>query len=423
MARATRSILETRTGRLKLAPERRHSAPIGRGLALIYRRGQKAGFWSARILKPDGGHALHRLGEADDYRDADGEHVLSYYQAQDAARAAWQTVHRPTREPLTVAKAAEHYLAWFRQHRKSADRTEGTINAHILPTMGERIVAELTTRELRAWRDRIAAQPARKRTKRGEQTAYRAVPETDDQKRARKATANRCLAVLKAILNKAWQDDRVEDDAAWRRVKPFEKVESPRVRFLTVEECRRLVNASPGGLRELVRAALLTGARYGELARLNAGDFDPERRTVHIAESKSGRPRFVPLSAEGVEFFKAQAPGRHASEPLLRNPHGERWGKGQYQRLLTEAYRAAAIAPPARLHDLRHTYASLLAQAGADLLTISKLLGHADTRITARHYAHLCDRTLARAVETHLPGFGEPAMPENVVPLREEQPA
>ncbi len=57
-------------------------------------------------------------------------------------------------------------------------------------------------------------------------------------------------------------------------------------------------------------------------------------------------------------------------------------------------------------HDLRHIYASLLAQAGADLLTISKLLGHADTRVTSRHYAHLCDTTLGNAVRAYLPGFG-----------------
>jgi integrase len=60
-----------------------------------------------------------------------------------------------------------------------------------------------------------------------------------------------------------------------------------------------------------------------------------------------------------------------------------------------------------RQHQSRHTYASLLAQAGADLLTISKLLGHADTRITSRHYAHLCDKTLANAVNRFLPSFGE----------------
>ncbi len=323
-----------------------------------------------------------------------------------------------------MARAARYKRLETRSARlKSADRTESVINTHILPALGERIVAELTTRELRAWLNQLAAQPARQRTKLGAKQAYRPAPETADQKRARKASANRCLAVLKAVLNKAWQNDLVADDSAWRRVKPFPKVESPRIRFLTVEECRRLVNTSPAGLRELVRAALLTGARYGELARLDVADFDLGRRMLYIAESKSSRPRYVPLSAESVEFFRAQALDKHGDEALLPNHHGERWSKAQYQRPLAEAGTAARIDPPARLHDLRHTYASLLAQAGADLLTISKLLGHADTRITARHYAHLCDKTLARAVETHLPGFGDPAMPGNVVPLREEQPA
>ena len=60
----------------------------------------------------------------------------------------------------------------------------------------------------------------------------------------------------------------------------------------------------------------------------------------------------------------------------------------------------------AQLHEARRSYASALARAGADLLTISKLLGHADTRVTSRHYAHLCDRTLANAVNTMLPAFG-----------------
>jgi len=64
----------------------------------------------------------------------------------------------------------------------------------------------------------------------------------------------------------------------------------------------------------------------------------------------------------------------------------------------------AKVKPAVSFHDLRHTYGSHLAQAGVDLLTISKLLGHADTRITSKHYAHLADKTLAQAV-TKLPSF------------------
>ena len=81
-----------------------------------------------------------------------------------------------------------------------------------------------------------------------------------------------------------------------------------------------------------------------------------------------------------------------------------------------DACARAKIEPAVTFHELRHSYASLLAQAGADLLTISKLLGHADTRVTARHYAHLTDTTLANAVNALLPSFGTVAA-SNVVDL------
>jgi integrase len=84
---------------------------------------------------------------------------------------------------------------------------------------------------------------------------------------------------------------------------------------------------------------------------------------------------------------------------------------------------AAKIEPEVRFHELRHTYASHLAQAGVDLLTISKLLGHADTRITSRHYAHLSDKTFTDAV-AKLPSFGATtpileSVPDRI-PLRDE---
>jgi site-specific recombinase XerD len=102
---------------------------------------------------------------------------------------------------------------------------------------------------------------------------------------------------------------------------------------------------------------------------------------------------------------------------MLVRSDGEAWGKNHQQRPLTEACKRAKITPPLRFHELRHSYASALAQAGADLLTISKLLGHADTRVTSRHYAHLCDRTLANAVNNLLPDFGKEE-PSNVAVIR-----
>ena len=96
--------------------------------------------------------------------------------------------------------------------------------------------------------------------------------------------------------------------------------------------------------------------------------------------------------------------GKTGDELVLTREDGRPWGHNHHVRALQEACKVAKVKPAVSFHELRHTYASHLAQAGVDLLTISKLLGHADTRITAKHYAHLADKTLALAV-TKLPNF------------------
>ena len=213
--------------------------------------------------------------------------------------------------------------------------------------------------------------------------------------------------MFKAILNRAFRDGLVSDDTAWRRVKPFENADEPVTRFLTAAESIRLINACRPDFRPLVKAALFTGARYGELARIKVSDVNTDTGLIYISpEAKSGKGRHVPLSAEGLNFFLSAIVGKTGAAHVFVRADGEPWGKNHHVRLLRAACDQAKIEPAIGFHDLRHTYASLLAQAGADLLTISKLLGHADTRITSRHYAHLCDKTLANAVRTLLPSFG-----------------
>ena len=223
----------------------------------------------------------------------------------------------------------------------------------------------------------------------------------------RKSTANRILTVLKAILNKAFEDGLVPDDKEWRKVKPFKQVDEPNVRFLTVAESIRLINSCEQDFRLLVQAAQFTGCRYGELTRILANHVNLDTGMVYInAETKSDKGRHVPLSDEGLAFFKEQIAGKSGLEYVFTRQDASSWRKNHQSRLMKTAGEQAKIDPPIGFHELRHTYASLLAQAGADLLTISKLLGHADTRITSRHYAHLCDKTLANAVKTLLPNFG-----------------
>ncbi|MBX9905516.1 MAG: site-specific integrase [Burkholderiales bacterium] len=411
MAQSARdSRLETRSARLRLKVKLRHYKAIGSGLTLIYRRtGEGYGTWTAKLALPRGKYALRAIGAADDYQDANGADVLNFHQAQDKARGLSDTVKIDggiVMKPDRVKDAADRYLTWFRQHRKSIKETEHNIRVHIAPALGDHLIHSLTARDIRAWHEKLASRPARLRTGRlSKKPNLRAPAKTDDEKRARRATANRILSVLKAILNRAFQDGRVRDDTAWRQVRPFPKADEARIRFLTDAEGLRLVNASPTDLRALIRGALLTGARHGELAAMRAHDVNLSTRQVYIAQSKSGRPRFVPLNPEGVNLFRDLLAGKTGDALVFTRKDGNPWGKNHHVRALQEACGKAKIKPQIAFHELRHTYASHLAQAGVDLLTISKLLGHADTRMTSKHYAHLADTTLARAV-TKLPSFG-----------------
>jgi site-specific recombinase XerD len=137
---------------------------------------------------------------------------------------------------------------------------------------------------------------------------------------------------------------------------------------------------------------------------MRAADVNVTDSRVYIAESKSGKARHVPLNTEGVALFAEHSAGKNGTAVVFTKADGTSWGKNHYVRALAAACENAEIRPAISFHELRHTYASHLAQAGVDLLAISKLLGHADTRITARHYAHLADKTLSDAV-TRLPSF------------------
>ena len=96
--------------------------------------------------------------------------------------------------------------------------------------------------------------------------------------------------MLKASLNHAYDEGHVPSRDAWgRKLKPFRDVEVARIRYLTIAEARRLINACDAEFRPLVRAALETGARYGELARLEVADFNPDAGTVTVRKSKTGK--------------------------------------------------------------------------------------------------------------------------------------
>jgi integrase len=415
MARTVRDAkLETRTARLRL-PIR--SEPYWRGLekgfALGYRRRGRGGTWLARRRQADGGYAEHRIGTTDDLQDADGVAILDYGQAQKAAREWWRAESRreeghDTRQgPFTVKDAIDDYLkAYERRGGKAVYGTGRATDTHILPSLGSITVAKLTARKITDWHHGLSEKRARARTKRGRKQNYRKVETGSDAIRKRRATANRVLTVLKAALNHAWKSGHVASDDAWRRVKPFKGVETARVRYLSEAECVRLVNACEPAFRNLVHGAILTGCRYSELAGLHAADFNSDSGVVTVRESKAGKPRHVVLTDEGQRLFATLTAAKLGHDPIFLRGDGGAWGKSHQMRPMMEACHRAKIKPAVSFHVLRHTHGSTLAMRGVPMGVIAEQLGHADTRMTEKHYAHLAPSYVADTIRAHFPTLG-----------------
>jgi integrase len=426
--------LETRAARdkLKVGETVHWKCLVPNELHLGYRR-RKAGIpglWIARryIGLDANGVGRYRkvtLGAADDFQDSDGRGILSYADAQKLAyQKAEEKEAPPAHAPVpTVREALDDYLVFLRNEKKSGADAERRVRAHIPPDLANLKIDALTLKKLEAWRNSLVEKPARLRTAHGAPQRFRAAPATENEKRARRATVNRTLTILKGALNRARRHHPGLSDDAWRILKPFAGVASARPGHLSVAEAQRLINAADpeSGFRALVQAALLTGCRYGELCRLTVGDFAHGR--VQVRESKSGKPRTVRLTAEGVEFFRSICVGRPAdalvfSHPVLRDGglRLEAWAPSHQARPMLAACRAANIIPAVGFHQLRHTWASLAVMAGMPLMVVAENLGHTDTRICELHYAHLTASYKDKMIDQFAPTFGI-SVETNVVPM------
>jgi integrase len=415
MARKVRDkALDTREARGKLTPRGKpYYRTIERGLHLGYRRLKGgAGTWWARHYLGSQDYESEPLGIADDLSDADGVAILSYWQAQTKARETM--VHRAHSAagktgPLTIAKVMEDYLDFLDTNRKTGPESRYRYEAFIKPELGHLEVNSLTTDQLTAWLVRLARKAPRLRTAKGEPQRHAEFGNDSDAERRRRATANRTLTILKAGLNRAWRNKRklVPSDAEWRAVEPFQDVNAARVRYLSVAEAQRLINASdPPEFRLLVQAALQTGARYGELTRLRVHDFNPDVGTLAVPISKTGKPRHVILTDEGIEFFRQLCAGRAGDELILAHADGRPWGPGHQGVPMRRACARAKIKPPINFHGLRHTWASLAVMNGVPLLVVAKNLGHTDTTMVQRHYGHMESSYIVDAIRDGAPRFG-----------------
>jgi integrase len=425
--------IEDRTARSKLkARGKPHFRALEPGLHLGYRkpvggRGKAlSGQWVARHYLGAQAYKVEVIGTADDFSDADGISILSYGQAQQEARKRMQRRAKDAAGvtgPLTVLAACEAYVAHLDAVRgeKAAADARNRIETHIRHSSLASIeIDTLRPEMLRAWHVALSKSPPRLRTgtdANGERRSQNLRALSDEESlRRRRVSANRIFSALRASLNLAFREGKVASDQAWRRVRPFQSVDVARIRWLTVDEVRRLVNACDPDFRKLVQAALQTGARYGELCRLEVQDFDARAGTVSVRQSKSGKPRHIFLTDEGRALFQQWCAGRAGAE-LLFTKDGKPWTPSLQNRPMAEAVKRARITPPATFHTLRHTWCSLSAMAGVPLFVVAENLGHRDTRMVERHYGHLAPSFVAAAIRAGAPRFG--MEPEgNVKPLR-----
>ncbi|GAA4746863.1 hypothetical protein GCM10023264_10670 [Sphingomonas daechungensis] len=233
---------------------------ISKGRTLGYRKGRNGGSWVAKYRAPGGDRFQIALGDADDHLDDHANAVLSFSQAQEKAREWFGEIEINEGRrvgPYTVNDALDDYLFAFTG--RSKDKTSWVADRYIRPVLGDHQVRTLTTDTILRFHRGLAEAPAGYRpTKKG----FRKMrPVTESNGRPRRATANRMLTVLRAALNRAFNDGKVGSDLAWRRVKPFPKVDAPRIRYLNPTEAIRVVNAASPTFRPMIQAALLTGGR------------------------------------------------------------------------------------------------------------------------------------------------------------------
>jgi integrase len=209
--------------------------------------------------------------------------------------------------------------------------------------------------------------------------------------------------LLSAIFREAWDREYVELNHV-RGVKLLPEL-NKRVRWLTDDEETKLLAGCAVHLRPIIMVAIHSGMRKGELLSLTWGDVDFDQRLVRVRaeNSKTHRQRYIPMNDTLYATLKSLAPENDRwGASLLVFGHLDadpRWsGQRKSVRTAFETACTRGGIVDLRFHDLRHTFASRLVQAGVALNRVAELLGHSTLQVTMR-YAHLAPQNLVDAVK------------------------
>jgi integrase len=344
---------------------REHISGYGKGRTRRFR-------WSARIWR-DGATSseqVRRQGfETEAAAREDMERVLG------ALREGKEQVAAPVVEEVLTLGAALDRLVAEKSRRKTVKET-ARIAGHIKAALGaDTPLAEITAARVSAYKAQLLSTVS------------------GHTKRPLKSSSiNRTLAVLAHLLKTAATEWEVLAKAPRVRM---ERLGEGRLRWLTREEAHRLIVECEASrnrdLADLVKLALATGGRRGELLGLTWDRVDRSRGVVLFEVTKSGRPREVPLTAKADAMLarRQQATG---GKGRVFPAAGWDTFRGAYERAV-----AAAGLTDVTFHTLRHTAASWMVSAGRTLVEVKDLLGHAKLDMTLR-YAHLAPERLREAV-------------------------
>ena len=297
--------------------------------------------------------------------------------------AADKAVHRQV--PTVNAFIHDSYLPFVQGYKRSWKCDEGLLRKHIEPVWGKRYLDQITKADL-------ISLMAQHRTTHAP------------------GSCNRLLILLRYVFSCAikWETPGITKNPTTGI--PLMKEDNHKERYLSTDEAQRLYTQLQQSdnqmLGYIVPMLILTGARKREVLDARWEDFDFERRHWRIHTTKLGKPRFVPMS-DGVVSLLGSIQ-RLGCQWVFANPKTRK----PYVSIFCSwnTARAKAGLADVRIHDLRHSYASFLVNAGRSLYEVQRLLGHTQIKTTQR-YAHLSHDTLLDAtnsVNTTLAGMFVP---------------
>ncbi|WP_278593726.1 tyrosine-type recombinase/integrase [Bilophila wadsworthia] len=267
------------------------------------------------------------------------------------------------------------YLPHVKLRKRSWQVDERIARQHLSPAFGHRPLGGMSRFEVEAWLQDLS------------------------NRGLAPATCNRTLAVLKSVCALALAHGVLPPGQSPCSGVPSFKIHTQRERYLSPDEAGRLMRAleeSPRPEAAALRLLLLTGARKSEILKASWENVRPDQRLLTVPLSKSNKPRHIPLSDEAVAIIRSIR--REPGCPWLFPGHAPGKPLSDIYLFWNELRRKLGLAD-VRIHDLRHTFASFLVNAGHSLYEAQKLLGHSDPRTTMR-YAHLGQASLVAAAQT-----------------------